>query len=111
MEIELIIRLVLSVLTIIFGALSAYFSQNEKLRNMAVKYITEAEDMYKDTTKAGGQKFNWVVETLYNLVPVPLKFIITKPLIETIVQSTFDSIERYAKMQLDKSIDKNAENK
>lgn len=106
MDIELILRVVLMALTVIFGALSAYFCQNEKLRNMSVKYIAEAEEMYKDMTKAGGVKFNWVVETLHNLVPAPLKLFITKPLIEKIVQSTFDSIEQYAKMQIEKAIDK-----
>jgi len=105
-DIEMIFSIAIPVLTIIFGALSAYFCQNEKLRNNAVKYITEAEELYKDTTKSGGVKFTWVVDTLYNLVPAPFKIIITKPLIEKIVQSTFESIEAYAKMQLDKTVDK-----
>jgi hypothetical protein len=109
LETDLILRVVLTLLTIIFGALSAYFSQNEKLRNMSVKYIAEAEEIYKDATKAGGAKFNWVVETLYNLVPIPLKLFITKSIIEKIVQGTFDSIEEYAKMQIIKALEKNSD--
>lgn len=101
-----IMQLVVPVLTILLGALSAYLKTNEKLRNSSIKYITEAEEMYKDVSKAGGQKFSWVVGTLYNIVPVPLRVVITKKCIEKIVQSTFDGIEAYAKTQLDKAIDK-----
>lgn len=100
------IRIALTVLTVVFGTLSAYLRENQKLRNRAVEYIAEAEEIYKDVTKAGGQKFSWVVETLYNLVPPVLKIFITKKLIEAIVQNTFEGIEQYAKMQLDKAIDK-----
>lgn len=104
-NIELILEIALPILTILFGALTAYFNQNNKLKDSALKYITEAEEMYKDSTKAGGLKFTWVVETLYNLVPGPLKFIITKSCIEKLVQNTFDEIEAYAKMQLEKAVD------
>ncbi|MDF2678214.1 MAG: hypothetical protein K0Q97_2558 [Bacillota bacterium] len=108
MDIDLrsIIQILIPILTIIFGFLSAYFKQNDKLKCSAIKYITEAEEMYKDVSKAGGTKFAWVVDILYNLVPNPLKFLFTKKVIEAIVQSTFDGIEAYAKTQLDKSADK-----
>ena len=108
MEINLdtIMQIIVPILTIIFGALSAYLRTNGKLRQSSIRYITEAEEMYKDVTKSGGQKFSFVVNTLYNLVPAPLKFIITKSCVERIVQSTFDGIEAYAKTQIDKAIDK-----
>lgn len=108
---EIILQYLMPILTILFGALSAYFRANEKLRNISIKYITEAEELYKDVSKAGGQKFSWVVDTLYNLVPAPFRIIITKKCIERIVQSTFDGIEEYAKTQLDKAIDKYIINK
>ncbi len=101
-----ILQILMPILTIAFGALSAYLRTNEKLRSSSIKYIAEAEEMYKDITKAGGQKFTWVVDTLYNLVPVPMRIIITRGCIEKMVQSTFDGIEEYAKTQLDKAIDK-----
>lgn len=99
-----IIEIVIPVLTIIFGALSLYFKENEKLRNNAEIYISKAEELYKDTTKSGGQKFTWVVDTLYDIVPSQLKFIITKQTVEKIVQNTFDNIEAYSKIQLDKTL-------
>lgn len=101
-----ILQILIPILTIVFGALSAYLRTNEKLRSSSIRYIAEAEEMYKDITKAGGQKFAWVVDTLYNLVPVPLRILITRSCIEKIVQSTFDGIEAYAKTQLDKAVEK-----
>lgn len=106
MDIESLLRILMPILTIFFGALSAYLRTNEILRNSSIKYITEAEEMYKDVTKAGGQKFAWVVDTLYNLVPQPLRVLVTRKCIEKIVQSTFDGIEEYAKTQLDKALEK-----
>ena len=47
-----------------------------------------------------------VVGKLYDLVPDALHGIITKEMISEIVQSTFDEIEEYVKIQLDNGIDK-----
>ena len=60
---------------------------------------------YKDFTNAGGKKFDQVVTKLYGLVPDPIKSIVTREMIEEIVQSTFDQIEEYAAIQIDKLID------
>lgn len=106
MDLDQIIEIALPLLTLILGALSAYFRAHDKLRDRSLQYIVQAEDLYKDYTKAGGQKFSWVVDTLYDLLPAPLKILVTKKCIEKIVQSTFDAIEEYAKMQLDLAVDK-----
>lgn len=103
---ETILRISVPILTIIFGALSAYFRAHDKLRGRSIKYIAEAEELYKDSTKAGGEKFSWVVETLYEFIPSPLRIILTKKCIEKIVQSSFDAIEDYAKMKLDIAVEK-----
>ena len=103
---ESIIRIAVPILTLIFGALSAYFRARDKLRDSSIKYIAEAEELYKDSTKAGKEKFSWVVEALYDLIPAPLKIFITKKCIEKIVQSSFDAIEDYAKMQFEIAIEK-----
>jgi hypothetical protein len=107
MNFDLIMQVLIPILTIILGAASLYYRENEKLRDSSIKYIAQAESLYKDTTKAGGQKFEWVVDTLYNIVPTPFKIIITKKIIEKVVQSTFDELEEYAKMQLDKVLNDN----
>jgi len=103
---ESIIRIAVPILTLIFGTLSAYFRARDKLRDSSIKYIAEAEELYKDNTKAGKEKFSWVVEALYDLIPAPLKMFITKKCIEKIVQSSFDAIEDYAKMQFEIAIEK-----
>ena len=103
---ESIIRIAVPILTLIFGALSAYFRARDKLRDSSIKYIAEAEELYKDSTKAGKEKFSWVVDALYDLIPAPLKMFITKKCIEKIVQSSFDAIEDYAKMQFEIAIEK-----
>ncbi len=106
MSLDTIIQIIVPLLTVIFGALSAYFRAHDKLRNSSVKYIIEAEAIYRDYTKAGGEKFSWVVDTMYNLIPSPLRIIVTKKCIEKIVQNSFDAIEEYAKMQLDIAVEK-----
>jgi hypothetical protein len=105
MDLDLMMRFVVPILAVILGAASAYYHESEKIRNSSIKYISKAEDIYKDTTKSGGQKFQWVVDALYEIVPSPFKIVITKKIIEKIVQSTFDGIEEYAKLQLEKALD------
>jgi hypothetical protein len=104
-DLERLLELIIPLLTVIFGALSAYLRTNEKIMNSSIKYITEAEEMYKDVSKAGGQKFTWVVDTLYNMVPRLLRVVITKKCVEKMVQGTFNGIEAYAKTQIDKAVD------
>lgn len=102
------------------GGLALYFKYSTKAKTkakevqeviaqitaQAVVYIAEAEKDYKDTTQAGGKKFEQVVGKLYDLVPDALHSIITKEMISEIVQSTFDEIQEYVKLQLDKAVDK-----
>ncbi len=109
-DLQKLLELIIPLLTVIFGALSVYLRTNEKIMNSSIKYITEAEEMYKDVSKSGGQKFSWVVDTLYNMVPRPLRVVITKKFVEKIVQGTFNSIEAYAKTQIDKAVDNYFEN-
>jgi hypothetical protein len=109
-DLQKLLELIIPLLTVIFGALSVYLRTNEKIMNSSIKYITEAEEMYKDVSKAGGQKFSWVVDTLYNMVPRPLRVVITKKCVEKMVQGTFNGIEAYAKTQIDKAVDSYFEN-
>lgn len=91
----------------ILGGLALYAKTNQKLAELAAKaviFIKEAELAYKDSTKSGGAKFEFVVNKLYTFVPAVLKPIITKDILEDITQRTFDQVEAYAKEQLDKRI-------
>ena len=122
MELNEVLELLKWLLTLICGGLALYFKMSAAAQTKgkqiqqtiaevtakAVIFIKEAEEMYIDTTNMGGVKFNLVVERLHNLVPVQLQMIITEEMIGNIVQSTFDEIEAYVRLQLDNAIVKDA---
>ena len=105
------------ILTVIFGALSIYFKRSAaaqskaaevenwiaEIKGSAAKYIVKAEQTFEGTQR-GGEKFEWVVERLYILLPVPMRAFITKEMIGDIVQGAFDAIADYATTQLDKAL-------
>lgn len=109
-----------SIIMLLCGGLALYFKFSTKAKTkakevqeiiaqitaQAVVYIKQAEEDYKDATKAGGKKFEQVVNKLYDLVPDALHSIITRDMISEIVQSTFDEIQEYVRLQLDSAVDK-----
>lgn len=119
MDYNTVLEVLKYIAIILCGGLSLYFKYSPKAQTkakevqevianitaQAVIFIKEAEEEYKDISKAGGRKFNDVVERLYGLVPEGLHMIITKEMIADIVQSTFDQIEEYVKLQLDNAIE------
>mgnify|MGYP004515522787 CR=1 FL=1 len=120
MDIQTIYNIFVTVVAIAIGGLSLYLKTSAKaqakakevqetmalIMGEAVVYIRKAEEDYKDSTKKGGEKFEEVVDKLYSLVPDALKPIITEDRIKDIVQSTFDEVENYVKLQLDDAVDK-----
>lgn len=120
MNTQEILSLIQSLIMLGCGGLALYFKFSTKAQTkakqvqeliaqitaQAVVYIAEAERDYKDTTQAGGKKFEQVVSKLYDLVPDALHGIITKEMISEIVQSTFDEIQEYVRLQLDNAVDK-----
>lgn len=91
---------------IIFGAASLYYQMNTKLRCNVTQLINDAENAYTDSAKAGGEKFEWVVSSLYSMIPAVLKPFITHAMLEKLVQTTFDAMESYAVFQLDRLTNK-----
>lgn len=120
MNTQEILSLIQSLIMLGCGGLALYFKFSTKAQTkakeiqaliaqitaQAVVYIAEAEKDYKDSTQSGGKKFEQVVSKLYDLVPDALHGIVTKEMISEIVQSTFDEIQEYVRLQLDNSIDK-----
>lgn len=120
MDMQTLLEVLQGLLTLGLGGLAIYFRFSTKAKtkakqiqeaiveitSKAVIFIKEAEENYKDTTNAGGQKFAEVVNRLYDLVPEGFNKIITKDMIADIVQSTFDEIEAYVSTQLDNAVDK-----
>lgn len=119
MDYELIIEGLKFAAYLIIGGLALYFKHSAKAQTKgkqiqetianitakAVIFIKEAEEEFKDTTEMGGEKFALVVARLHALVPEPLQVIITEEMIGNIVQRTFDEIEEYVKLQLDKTFE------
>lgn len=106
-------EIIMTLLAIIFGGFSIYTKSNKKISDTKNKiqervnsYIDDAEDAYADITKAGGQKREWVIDRLYELIPIGLKPFFSRELLEEIVQNAFDAIQSFASKQIDKVVDK-----
>ena len=106
MDTKLVLEIVRIALYVVIGFIAWYFKTNKKLQDKATAVINEAEYTYKDIAKSGGQKHQFSIDALYNYIPAPLKVIITKDMVANIVDNAFDSVELYAKQQLDKVVDK-----
>ena len=96
------VRIVIYLCALVFGGLALWYQGNAKVSGRAAALIRRAEELYSDLTNAGGVKFEWVVGQLYSLLPLAIRPFVPRSLIEQIVQTTFDAIEGYARMQLDK---------
>jgi|GEM_PF-3268251 len=86
------------------GLALVYYRTNAKLQGVVSRLIVQAEAAYSGV-KTGGIKFEWVCRIVHSMIPAPLGVIITKSMIEHLVQSTFDAMAAYAKMQLDELLD------
>lgn len=111
MTIEVVIELLKWLALFMLGAASLYYQTNTKISCYVTKLIDEAEEVYKDSAKAGGEKFEWVVSTLYGMIPSVLKPFISHQMLENLVQSTFDAMEKYAIAQIDKIVGDHSEEK
>lgn len=119
MDLSQILQVLETIGILVIGGFGYYFKQSAKVKKKAaeveqciasimadvVLYIKQAEEDYKDVSHAGGQKFEQVVNKLYELVPDALHSFITKEMIEDMVQNTFEEMEKYVAIQLDKVTD------
>lgn len=114
------LNIITTIATVLLGGLSWYLKVSvsgakvkqaveatiKEITTKANDYIVEAEQVYVDSTKAGGQKFEYVVNALMDLIPDQIEGIITREFVSNIVQKAFDSIEKYAQTQLDEVLNK-----
>ena len=103
------LSVIATVLMVVFGFLCAYFRTKTNVITKVSELIAQAEKEFSEITKAGTQKFQFVVDSLYEYIPKILKPLITKEMLGGIVQNTFNAIESYATTQLDKLVDKISE--
>ena len=102
MEVREFMRIVIYLCALVLGGLALWYQGNAKIGGRVAALIRRAEELYSDLTHAGGIKFEWVVGQLYELIPLAVRPFVPHNLIEQIVQTTFDAIEGYAWMQLDR---------
>lgn len=97
--------IVVTLLVCIFGFIVTYLKSKQNLLKKAGEFINKAEEDYASVSKAGQEKFNWVVATLHSLLPAPMRLFISEQVISEIVQRVFDSMAEFATKQLDKVVE------
>ena len=102
MNVQEFMRIVIYLCALMLRGLALWYRGNAKISGRVAALIRRAEELYSDLTNAGGMKFEWVVGQLYGLIALAVRPFVPRSLIEQIVQTTFDAIEGYAKMQLDR---------
>jgi hypothetical protein len=90
-----IVEIILSIFSVLLVFLSYYISVRQTLQEKVGDAINEAEK----TDLIGEEKMAYAVEQIYQLVPTMFKPILTKPVIEGIVQQLFDKMQDFAKKQ------------
>jgi hypothetical protein len=67
-------------------------------KKKAIQLMFSAEARAEELALSlGAEKFSWVVDQGYNLLPAPVRVFISKPLFSTVVQSLFDEAIAFAK--------------
>lgn len=95
---EIILTIVFAVLSIAGILVSYYFYIKGKITKAIADEVDNAET---DDTE-GPKKKAEVITQLQKLIPAVLKPFITYKMLDALVQSVFDGIERYAKKQVEK---------
>lgn len=96
----------------VLGGLAIYMNVSGKAKGLktaltdfitnVVVFINQAED---ENEKIGEEKKAEVVEKIYSMLPKTAQKIITKELIDEVVQGVFDEVKAYAVKQLDKAME------
>ncbi len=98
METSEIINIILGVLSIVISLIGYYFYIKQRIAKAATDAVNDAEQ----DGKTGEEKMEIAVAQVYALIPTMYKPIITRSVVQSIVQIAFDKIEAYAKKQVDK---------
>ena len=102
---EIILTVVFAILTIAGILVSYYFY----VKNKITKAIADEVDNAGIDDVEGPAKKAEVIAQLQKLIPAVLKPFITYKMLDALVQTVFDGIERYAKKQVKKKAEKTDE--
>ncbi|MEA4869887.1 MAG: hypothetical protein VB062_04535 [Christensenella sp.] len=102
MDWKSILNLVCGVCVILCYFFSEYYKKSATLRDLIALLIADAEEAFKEQAKSGKEKMAWVLDQLYEKIPLPFKPFFTKIQLEEVVQKAFDAIAKYADIQVAK---------
>lgn len=92
MDIQTIISVVtIALIVIAFFIYIAWQIKKNGLKEFATQMIVKAEDMYKKGQN--DEKFNYVVEKVIAMIPMPLQLFITEDMVKNFIQKVFDSVK------------------
>lgn len=92
MDIQTIISVVtIALMVIAFFIYIAWQIKKNGLKEFATQMIVKAEDMYKKGQN--DEKFNYVVEKVIAMIPMPLQLFITEDMVKDFIQKVFDSVK------------------
>lgn len=103
---EIILTVAFAILTIVGIFVSYYFY----VKNKITKAIAGEIDSAEVDDVEGPKKKAEVIAQLQTLIPAVLKPFITYNMLDKLVQTVFDGIERYAKKQVEKKAETKDEN-
>lgn len=92
MDIQTTISVVaIALMVIAFFIYIAWQIKKNGLKEFATQMIIKAEDMYKKGQN--DEKFNYVVEKVIAMIPMPLQLFITEDIVKNFIQKVFDSVK------------------
>ena len=92
MDIQTIISVMtIALMVIAFFIYIAWQIKKNGLKEFATQMIVKAEDMYKKGQT--DEKFNYVVEKVIAMIPMPLQLFITEDMVKNFIQKVFDSVK------------------
>lgn len=89
---QYIVPLIPSVLAVVASYVAYYFSVRASVRARIVRDIALVEE----TDLGNEEKFNAIVEDAIKNIPLIVKPLFSSKVIQTLVQTTFDSVKLYA---------------
>ena len=101
--INLIWATVCFILSVVAQFIGAYLKAKGEVTEEAAHQIAVAEEAFATMEKAGEKKMQFCIDTLYDLIPAPVKLFLTREMIGEIVQRVFDNVEKYKDAWIDKA--------
>ena len=95
---ELILTIVSSVIAVAAAILGYYQHIKKRIEQEALGAINKAEE----TDKIGEEKMQDAIERVYGMIPAVAKPVISKEMVELVIQRVFNEVEEYARKQIEK---------